>query len=190
MVIYRLVVLEDKSLASRILEDSFQVLGLGLEDLSQVLGLDLGLEPQVLGLDVKSLALASSRPRPRPECFEQRIVLRQLLCRRSQSIKQGILYWLNWIEQQKQQGLNKTKKFLSEPCCPRRQVLGLEDPRGQFSSPWLWPRGLESSPWPWPWPRAFYQVLGLGLGLDRIPSPWPRGLGWSPWPWPWTSSPR
>jgi len=36
---------------------------------------------------------------------------------------------------------------------PRGQVLALEDPRGQFWSPWSWP---------WPWGL----ILGLGRGLE------------------------
>ena len=50
-------VLEDKSSCSRILEDNFEVLGLGLSLESRVLGLDL--EGRVLGLGLEARVLDS-----------------------------------------------------------------------------------------------------------------------------------
>ena len=60
-------VLEATALASRRLEASWRVLGLGLGLGSQVLGLGLGLEPKVLGLG--------------PETVLALLVFKQILCK-------------------------------------------------------------------------------------------------------------
>ena len=60
-------VLEATALASRRLEASWRILGLGLGLGSQVLGLGLGLEPKVLGLG--------------PETVLALLVFKQILCK-------------------------------------------------------------------------------------------------------------